>query len=106
MARPNVTNVKPKYRRNDTGYQIHVGKRFDGAAMVDFSSAQVSSTQTDPHGFEDKYLYLNNGYIEPGGGTTLGGCAYRFVIGAATRTTDGYHYLRWAWDEDLHYIQR
>lgn len=95
-----------KYRRNDTGYQIHIGKKFDGSSMVDYSTVQFSSTETDTKGFQDKFLYLNNTYLQPGGGISMGSCAYRFIIAAATRTTDGYHYLRWAWDEDIHYVQR
>ncbi len=95
-----------KYRRNDTGYQIHIGKIYDGTNMTDYSTVQWSSTETDVHGFQNKYLYLNSNYLQPGGGTDMGGCAYRFVITAATRTTDGYNYLRWDWDEDIHYVLR
>lgn len=95
-----------QYKRNDTGYQRHIGKTFDGSAMDDFGAVQVTSTETDQHGFQDRYLYLNSGYLQPGGGTDLGSCGYRFVIRATTRATDGYHYLRYRWDEDIHYIQR
>ena len=97
-----------KYRRNDmTGYQTHIGKKYDGSpSMVDDPPVQLTSSETDVHGFQDRYLYLKSSDLQPGGGTDLGSCAYRFLIGAFTRTTDGYHYLRYAWDEDVHYLQR
>lgn len=95
-----------RYRRNDTGYATHIGKVFDGTTMVDFASPQVTSAETDQHGFQDKFLYMNSGYLQPGGGTDMGSCAYRFQIRATTRTTDGYHYLRHRWDEDIHYLLR
>jgi len=95
-----------RYKRNDSGYQIHIGKEFDGTSMVDDSPIQFSSTENDTKGFQEKFLYLNKSYLEPGIGTSMGSCGYRFVIAATTRTTDGYNYLRWAWDEDIHYIQR
>jgi hypothetical protein len=95
-----------RYKRNDIGYQRHIGKTFDGSTMVDFETVQVTSTETDQRGFQDRYLYLNNDYLQPGGGTDLGSCGYRFVIRATTRATDGYHYLRYRWDEDIHYILR
>jgi hypothetical protein len=96
-----------EYRRNDMNYdQIHIGKFFDGASMDNYSTAQFDSNEEETYGFEDKFLYLNKSYLEPGIGTSLGGCGYRFVIRAATRTTDGYNYLRWAWDDDIHYLLR
>jgi hypothetical protein len=95
-----------RYHRNDNGYATHIGKVFNGTAMVDFASPQVSSTESDQHGFQDKFLYLNNSYLQPGGGTDLGSCGYRFEIRATTRTTDGYHYLRYRWNEDIHYLLR
>lgn len=99
-----------EYKRNDTGYTVHVGKKYNGTSnsMVDWSDSpvQVTSGETGTNGFTDKYLYLNTTYLQPGGGTGMGSCAYRFVITAATRTTDGYNYLRWTQDEDIHYIQR
>jgi hypothetical protein len=95
-----------KYKRNDTGYQIHLGKTYNGSTMADYSTVQCTSTVNDVHGFQDKFLYLNTNYLQPGGGTDMHGCAYRFVITAATRTTNGYNYLRWDWDEDLHYVLR
>lgn len=95
-----------RYKRNDIGYQLHIAKTFDGSAMVDFGTVQVTSTETDQHGFQDRYLYLNSNCLQPGGGTDLGSCGYRFVIRATTRATDGYHYLRYRWDEDIHYILR
>jgi hypothetical protein len=98
-----------EYARNDTGYTVHVGKRYNGTSnsMEDYSSSvQVSSGENGTDGFTDKFIYLNTEYLQPGGGTDMGSCAYRFVIKAATRTTDGYNYLRWSHDEDIHYIQR
>jgi hypothetical protein len=95
-----------KYRRNDGGYQTHIGKNYASGSMVDSGSPQVSSSESNTTGFQDKYLYLNSGFLQPGGGTSLGSCAYRFVIRAGTRTTDGYHYLFHRSDEDMHYIQR
>jgi hypothetical protein len=99
-----------RYERNDKNNEILIGKKYDGAtdSMLDyFTGIRISSTQTDVHGFQNKYLYLNTDHLQPLSVTTpLGGCAYRFVIGASTRTTDGYHYLRHAWDQDLHYLQR
>ena len=95
-----------RYKRNDGGYQMHIGKRYSGGNMVDYSGAQVSSTELAVSGFENKFLYLKSSFLEPGMGVTMGGCAYRFVIRAGTRTTDGYHYLRHRQDEDLHYLQR
>ncbi len=94
-----------KYKRNDGGYQMVIGKKYNGTTdlMEDYVSGMpIAYTMTDDHGFQDMYLYLNKDYLGP----ESGGCAYRFVIGAATRTTDGYHYLRYDWDEDLHYIDR
>lgn len=96
-----------KYKRNDTGYQTHIGKKYDGSPpMVDDPPVQLTSIETNEDGFQNKYLYLKSSDLQPGGGTDLGSCAYRFLIGAFTRTTDGYHYLRYAWDEDVHYLQR
>lgn len=95
-----------KFRRNDTGYTTVIGKKYSGGSMVDLSPVppmKISSTQTDVKGFQDKFQYLNPGLINLG---NPDGCAYRFVIGAATRTTDGYHYLYYSSDEDLHYIRR
>lgn len=97
-----------EYKRNDTGYTTHIGKRYNGTSntMEDDSPVQVTSGQNSTNGFTDKFIYLSTEHLQPGGGTDMGSCAYRFVIKAATRTTDGYNYLRWSWDEDLHYIQR
>jgi hypothetical protein len=94
-----------KYKRNDGSYHVVIGKKYNGTTdlMEDYVSGMpIAYTMTDDHGFQDMYLYLNKDYLGP----ESDGCAYRFVIGAATRTTDGYHYLRYDWDEDLHYIQR
>lgn len=99
-----------RYERNDKNNEILMGKQYDGTtdSMVDyFTGIRISSTQTDVHGFQNKYLYLNTDHLQPlSVSDPLGGCAYRFVIRASTRTTDGYHYLRYAGDQDLHYVQR
>ncbi len=94
-----------RYERNDGNDELVLGKRYDGATntMVDLPGARVSSAQTSTSGFENQFLYLDTGHLEPTG-TSLGGCAYRFVVSARTRTTDGYHYLRHRWDQDLHYL--
>jgi hypothetical protein len=101
-----------RFRRNDGDYKIHVGKQFKildyetmEMAMVDFESYQVSSAEVRQDGFEGRYLYLNTDYLA-NGTSGLASCGYRFEIRATTRTTDGYHYLRYAWDEDVHYLQR
>jgi hypothetical protein len=98
-----------KYKRNDEDdYNTLLGKTYDcptppppGCTMKDYPGAMINSTQTALTGFQDKFLYIKNARLGP-----AGGCAYRFVIGASTRTTDGYHYLRYDWSEDLHYVQR
>ncbi len=100
-----------RYQRNDGNNEILMGKQYDGTtdSMVDyFTGIRIpTSTQTDVTGFQNKYLYLDTDHLQPQSvSTPLGGCAYRFVIRASTRTTDGYHYLRYAWDQDLHYLQR
>lgn len=103
-----LRNWSFRYRRNDMApgaYQTHIGKYYNGTGMVDLSTVQVSSSQSAVTGFEDKYLYVDSNALSVGG-TKTGSCAYRFVIHASTRTTDGYNYLRYRWDEDLHYIQR
>jgi hypothetical protein len=95
-----------KYKRNDTGYQTHIGKKYDGATMtmVDDTPVQLSSSEASEDGFQDRYLYLKSSDLQPGGITDVS-CGYRFLIGAFTRTTDGYHYLRRRWDEDIHCIE-
>ena len=99
-----------KYERNDKKNEFLIGKNYDGTSnsMVDYlTGIRISSAQTDVGGFQDKYLYLDTDHLQPLTETTpLGGCAYRFVIGVSTRTTDGYQYLRYRWDRDLHYVQR
>lgn len=99
-----------RYERNDKKNEILMGKKYDGTtnSMVDYSAGiRISSAQTDVGGFQDKYLYLDTDHLQPLAETTaLGGCAYRFVIYVTTRTTDGYQYLRYRWDQDLHYVQR
>lgn len=96
-----------RYRRNDEGYQTHIGKYFGSVtSMNDYGTVQFTSTETDAKGFLNKYLYLDKRYLEAGVGTTKGGCGYRFIIEAHTRTTDGYHYIRYALDEDIHYVIR
>ena len=96
-----------RYERNDKNNEVLLGKKYDGVtnSMVDLPGARVSSAEISEGGFENKFLYLDSNHLEPSG-MTLGGCAYRFVVRAATRTTDGYHYLRYAWDQDLHYVQK
>jgi hypothetical protein len=96
-----------RYERNDNNNEVLLGKKYDGVtnSMVDISGARVSSAQTSEGGFENMFLYLDANHLEPSG-MTLGGCAYRFVVHASTRTTDGYHYLRRSWDQDLHYVQK
>jgi hypothetical protein len=101
------------FHRNDGGYQTHVGKRYRGQqsdpsepTMVDFDSPAVDSLERDEGGFENRYLYLSNSDLVYAGGTSAPSCGYRFVIDAATRATDGYYYLRWFRDEDVHYVVR
>jgi len=94
------------FRRNDGSYKGIIGKQYNGAtdAMEDFSVLKITScTQSDVHGFQEKFIYLNNSHVDLG---SPDGCAYRFVIEAATRATDGYTYLYWSWDEDLHYLKK
>ena len=101
------------YERNDKVGEILIGKRYDGAtdSMVDYdydsTHVRISSAQSAADGFEDLYLYLAKDHLVPTGVPVASpGCAYRFVIRATTRTTDGYHYLHYGWDQDLHYLQR
>jgi hypothetical protein len=100
------------FKRNDTGYTTITGKKYSAGAtpgigsMVDYTAVppmKIACTQNSEKGFQDMYLYLNPGHINLG---DPDGCAYRFVIHAKTRATDGYGYLRWRWDEDLHYMKR
>lgn len=94
------------YERND-GNELVMGKNYDGSthAMVNAPGARVSSAETSTGGFVDRFLYLDADHLQPIG-PPLGGCAYRFVVRAATRTTDGYQYLGYAEDQDLHYVQK
>jgi hypothetical protein len=100
------------YERNDKVGEILIGKRYDGAtdSMVDYiTPIRISSAQSAGDGFQDLFLYLEKDQLVPTGVTVASpGCAYRFVIRATTRTTDGYHYLRlhYGWDQVLHYLQR
>lgn len=96
-----------RYERNDDNNEVVLGKRYDGATntMVDLPGVRVSSSQTSTGGFQDHFLYLDANHLQPSG-TSLGGCAYRFLVRAWTRTTDGYHYLRHQGDQDLHYVQK
>jgi len=93
------------FQRNDKENAVVLGKRYDGAtdSMVDQAGVLVSSAQNGAGGFSDRFLYLDSGHLEPSG-EALSGCAYRFLIHAATRTTDGYHYLRYRQDQDLHHV--
>lgn len=101
-----------KFKRNDTGYTTITGKKYSAGptpgtgSMVDYAAVppmKIACSQNSEKGFQDMYLYLNPGHINLG---DPDGCAYRFVIHAKTRATDGYGYLRWRWDEDLHYMKR
>jgi hypothetical protein len=96
-----------RFERNDDQNEVVLGKRYDGSTntMVDQTGVRVSSSQTSTSGFSDRFLYLDAAHLEPSG-AGLGGCAYRFLIRAATRTTDGYHYLRHSHDDDVHYVQK
>jgi hypothetical protein len=96
-----------RYQRNDDQDEIVLGKRYDGVTntMVDQAGVRVSSAQTSTGGFNGRFLYLDSAHLQPAGATSAG-CAYRFVVHAATRTTDGYIYLRYTWDDDVHYVQK
>lgn len=95
------------YKRNDSAYQTHIGKTYQGGTMDDVGGQQLSSSATDVHGFQNQFLYLNNDYLQPSDPeASTGSCGYRFAIRASTRTTNGYHYLRHRWDEDIHYLIR
>jgi hypothetical protein len=91
------------YQRNDGTGEVLMGKDYNGTTntMDDPPGVQLSSAEDSPSGFEDKFLYLDASHFGPGGS-----CAYRFVVQAATRTTDGYNYLSYAEDQDLHYLQK
>lgn len=94
------------YERNDKNNQTLLGKVYDGTAtMADLSGARVNSSQTATSGFENMFLYVDRDHLQKVG-ETLPSCAYRFLISASRRTTDGYHYLSSAWDQDLHYVQK
>ncbi|UCH93134.1 MAG: hypothetical protein JSV88_23005, partial [Candidatus Aminicenantes bacterium] len=108
-----------KFKRNDdTVYTFITGKEYAAGStpgtgsMVDYKPKpppkppipiKFSCKQDDVKGFQNMFLYLNPKHINLG---KPDGCAYRFVIHAMTRATNGYGYLRWRWDEDLHYIRR
>jgi hypothetical protein len=104
------------FRRNDEGpLHVHIGKRYQRdlataapGAMIDYAADQVveDSTMVATDGFQDRYLYLTNSQLQPVDDGASASCGYRFVIRAATRTTDGYHYLHYAWDDDIHYLTR
>jgi hypothetical protein len=93
------------YQRNDGNHETLLGKVYNGAtdAMVNLPGARISSAESSTGGFENKFLYLDAGHLEPVG-SSLGGCAYRFLIQATARTTDGYNYLTYTEDQDLHYV--
>ncbi len=93
------TRNKPK------AYKKVIGKFYNGTnIMQDYSGLKITTcSQTGVKGFENKYLYLNPGHLDL---VTNPGCGYRFVIWAATRTTDGYKYLYWSHDEDIHYLKK
>jgi hypothetical protein len=98
------------YVRNDKVSEILIGKHYDGTSdtMVRYSPAtRIDSSQAATTGFEDLFLYLDKDELVPTGTAAVTpGCGYRFVIRAATRTTDGYHHLYYDWDQDLHHIIR
>lgn len=94
-----------RWWRNDKNSEVVLGKRYDGTGMVDQAGVRVSSSQASESGFEGMFLYLDSDHLEASG-ASLGGCGYEFTVRAGTRTTDGYHYLRHARDEDVHYIQK
>jgi hypothetical protein len=95
------------FNRNDNKpYQKIIGKHYNGTTntMEDYTGLRITTcTISSPDGFQEKYLYLNEGHVDLG---SPDGCAYRFIIRAATRTTDGYNYLRWAGDEDSHCLKK
>ena len=93
------------FQRNDGNNAVVLGKRYDGAmnAMVDHPGALVVSGESATGGFADRFLYLDSAHLQPNG-TPVSSCAYRFLVQAATRTTDGYHYLRYRQDQDLHHV--
>jgi hypothetical protein len=94
------------FKRNDGSYHNIIGKQYNGATktMEDYSGLKITTcTKSSLDGFQEKYLYLNQGHVDLG---SPDGCAYRFIIRAATRTTDGYNHLRWAGDEDLHCLKK
>jgi hypothetical protein len=103
-----------RYERNDKHNDTKIaetliGKKYDGAGSTDdLGGARISSSVTGTDGFQNKFLYLDTDHLEPlpPPDLGLGGCAYRFVIRAAKRTTNGYRYIGYAGDQDLHYVQR
>ena len=96
-----------QFKRNDGGYHTVIGKTYNGSTnqMEDDPGVRVPlAAFTSDNGFQDHYLYLNpTTHLDLG---SPDGCGYRFVIRAATRATDGYNYLRWASDEDIHYLKQ
>lgn len=95
------------HRRNDGDFRVHIGKRYDGSTMADFASGlPISSAEASEDGFTERVLYLPSGDLAPAGGSGPASCGYRFVIHAATRTTDGYRYLHRRWDDDIHCLER
>jgi hypothetical protein len=95
------------HRRNDGGFRVHIGKRYDGSAMDNYQTGlPVESAEVGEDGFTERVLYLSSGDLAPAGGSGPASCGYRFVIHAATRTTDGYRYLRHRWDDDIHCLER
>jgi len=96
------------FKRNNTGYSNIIGKYYDKTVsttdLQDYSGLKITTcTRSETEGFQDKYIYLNPTHLDLG---LSDGCGYRFVIKAATRTTDGYNYLYWSSDEDIHYLKR
>jgi hypothetical protein len=99
---------KFQYYRNDDKNEILIGKKYDSdtpTTLTDYiSPIRISSVEDSTSGFQNKYLYLDKSYLIPEGLTGCS-CAYRFRISIATRTTNGYQYLRWREDNDYHYVQ-
>lgn len=96
---------KMSFRRNNTGYADIIGKYYSGGGvMQDYAPLVISPwPESTVNGFQGKFLYLTPANLNLG---SPDGCGYRFVIEAGTRTTDGYYYLHWGRDEDIHYIKQ
>ncbi len=96
------------FERNDKKNQTLLGKVYDGTpVMANLGGASVNSSQTSTSGFQDMFLYVDRAHLEVAGEPIpIPSCAYRFVVAASRRVTDGYQYLSSRWDQDLHYVQK